>query len=184
MPNNEDLPFDDGRLSELLNKDPIELAGMLGEILVARKLRVTTAESCTGGNIAKSLCAAQNTPEFYGCGFVSFTDEAKHRLLHVRNETLETWTAVSQQTAMEMATGACEVSKEPVSIAVTGYAGPDGGEDGTPAGTVWFGWVLPEGRVLTIRRQFEGDPQAVLEQAVKFALGQLIVQLDNTSSAE
>ncbi|MGP3593696.1 2-oxo-tetronate isomerase [Vagococcus sp. WN89Y] len=156
----------------------IALANKLGDILVSQKLRVAVAESCTGGQIATSLCAAKDTPEFFGCGFVTFTDEAKSQLLGVKPQTLARWTAVSEQTAIEMAEGARNVSRESVSLAVTGYAGPDGGEDGTPAGTVWFAWCLPGQPPLAVKRLFEGDSKAVLEQAVKYALAQLIALLE------
>lgn len=165
-------------LNALLALSSIDLANKLGDVLVSKKLRVTVAESCTGGQLATALCAASDTPEFFGCGFVTFTNEAKSTLLGVKPETLARWTAVSEQTATEMADGARNASREPVSISVTGYAGPDGGEDGTPAGTVWFGWGLPGKPPLTIKRLFEGDSKAVLDQAVKFALAQLIIFLD------
>lgn len=168
----------DSRLDALLALSSVDLASKLGDLLVSKKLRVTTAESCTGGQIATSLCASSDTPEFFGCGFITFTDEAKSTLLGVKPETLARWTAVSEQTATEMAEGARNVSHEPVSLSVTGYAGPDGGEDGTPAGTVWFGWGLPGKAPLTIKRQFEGDSKAVLDQAVKFALAKLFVLLE------
>ncbi|WP_200553033.1 2-oxo-tetronate isomerase [Kosakonia sp. LAM2021] len=154
------------------------LAAQLGELLTQKQLRVTTAESCTGGQIATALCAAGDTPAFFGCGFVSFTDEAKSTLLHVKRETLARWTAVSEQTASEMVQGACAVSHEPVGIAVTGYAGPDGGEDGTPAGTVWFAWALPGQAPITALRHFAGDCESVIEQSVKYALATLITLLN------
>lgn len=170
--------IDTEALKALLELSSIDLANRLGDVLVEKKLRVTVAESCTGGQIATSLCAASSTPEFFGCGFVTFTDEAKMTLLGVDPDTLARCTAVSQQTATEMAEGARNVSHEPVSIAVTGYAGPDGGDDGTPAGTVWFGWGLPGQHPLTVQRLFKGDSKEVLDQAVKFALAQLILLLD------
>ncbi len=153
------------------------LASQLGELLTQKKLRVTTAESCTGGQIATALCATGDTPEFFGSGFVTFTDDAKSTLLQVSRETLARWTAVSEQTASEMVQGACAVSHEPVGISVTGYAGPDGGEDGTPAGTVWFAWALPNQPPVTALRHFSGDCASVVEQAVKYALATLITLL-------
>lgn len=175
---NNDL-FDTKALDALLTKSSIDLANQLGDVLVSKKLRVTVAESCTGGQLATALCAAKDTPEFFGCGFVTFTDEAKSTLLGVKPETLARWTAVSKQTAEEMAEGARNNSHEPVSISVTGYAGPDGGEDGTPAGTVWFGWGLPGRPALSAKRLFTGDSKEVLDQAVKYALAQLIALLNH-----
>lgn len=167
------------RVAPLLKLAISDLADRLGTLLCDKKLRVTTAESCTGGQIATALCACESTPEFYGSGFITFTDEAKQTLLQVKKETLARWTAVSQQTAFEMAQGACDASHEPVSIAVTGYTGPDGGEDGTPAGTVWFGWGLPDSEPVTVKCLFEGDTKEVIEQAVKYALAGVITLLSD-----
>ena len=172
-------PFNTDNVTPLLAKPVSELADTLGTLLCDKGLRVATAESCTGGQIATALCACESTPEFYGSGFITFTDEAKSTLLHVKPETLARWTAVSGQTASEMAQGACDVSQQPVSIAVTGYAGPDGGEDGTPAGTVWFGWGLPQRAPVIAKCHFDGETKSVLEQAVKYALAALIVLLND-----
>ncbi|WLI78715.1 2-oxo-tetronate isomerase [Kosakonia sp. H02] len=168
-----------GKVNALLAQPVSALADSLGTLLCEKGLRVATAESCTGGQIATALCACESTPDFYGCGFITFTDEAKSTLLHVKAQTLARWTAVSEQTATEMAQGACDVSHEPVSIAVTGYTGPDGGEDGTPAGTVWFGWGLPGRAPVTSKCHFDGDTKSVIEQAVKYALAALIVLLND-----
>ncbi|WP_312738263.1 nicotinamide-nucleotide amidohydrolase family protein, partial [Atlantibacter hermannii] len=80
------------------NDELINQANELGKLLRARTLRLTTAESCTGGQLAVALCAAENTPDFYSCGFITFNDDAKRKLINVRPETLARYTAVSQQT--------------------------------------------------------------------------------------
>ena len=154
------------------NDELINQANELGKLLRARTLRLTTAESCTGGQLAVALCAAENTPDFYSCGFITFNDDAKRKLINVRPETLARYTAVSQQTVEEMVAGALAESGEDIGVAISGYAGPDGGPDGTPAGTVWFAW----GEADTIKsavKRFEGDSVTVLQQAVVYAITML-----------
>lgn len=152
-------------------------AEQLGERLLSSEWRLATAESCTAGLISMTLAKVENSGNFYTSGFVTYSDNAKTQLLGVRPETLEAHTAVSEQTAREMAIGARERSGEPVSLSITGYAGPDGGEDGTPAGTIWFGWTLPDGSVVAEMRRFEGEPKSVMEQGAQFALERLAVLL-------
>ncbi|WP_312952254.1 2-oxo-tetronate isomerase [Superficieibacter sp.] len=155
-----------------------QIADRLGNLLSQKKLRLTTAESCTGGQIATTLCAAEDTPEFYGCGFVTFTDEAKIKLLHVRPQTLAEHTAVSQQTVEEMALGARKISGEELAVSVSGYAGPEDGPDGTPAGFIWFAWSVLDQPVFSESHQFSGECEEVIHEAVKFALARLLVQLE------
>ncbi|WES67237.1 2-oxo-tetronate isomerase [Superficieibacter sp. HKU1] len=172
--------------TEQHNHSPLsveQIADRLGSLLTQKNLRLTTAESCTGGQIATTLCAAKDTPDFYGCGFVTFTDEAKSRLLHVHPRTLAEYTAVSRQTVEEMARGAREVSGEPLSVAVSGYAGPDDGPDGTPAGVVWFAWSVLEQPVISESRQFSGEPEDVIKQAVQFALARVLHFLEEETEA-
>ncbi|MCZ4060246.1 CinA family protein [Pantoea sp. LMR881] len=160
-------------MAEKLN----QAAENLGKLLLSSGLKLATAESCTAGLISMTLAAVENSGNFYTSGFVTYSDNAKIRLLGVDAGTIEHHTAVSEKTAREMAKGACDRSAEPVSIAITGYAGPDGGEDGTPAGTIWFGWQLPNGIVEAECRHFEGEPKEVMEQGALYALTGLISRL-------
>lgn len=154
-----------------------QTAEQLGNILLSSGLHLTTAESCTAGLISMTLAAVESSGDFYTSGFVTYSENAKIRLLGVHPDTLKQHTAVSEQTAREMVQGACARSGEPVGLSITGYAGPDGGEDGTPAGTIWFGWVLPDGRDEAEWHQFSGDPKSVMEQGTQFALEGLIKRL-------
>ncbi|EHP0443290.1 2-oxo-tetronate isomerase [Escherichia coli] len=173
------------KIVQLVDTDTIEnLTSALSQRLIADQLRLTTAESCTGGKLASAesctggklasaLCAAEDTPKFYGAGFVTFTDQAKMKILSVSQQSLERYSAVSEKVAAEMATGAIERADADVSIAITGYGGPEGGEDGTPAGTVWFAWHI-KGQNYTAVMHFAGDCETVLALAVRFALAQLL----------
>ncbi|EDU6367196.1 TPA: 2-oxo-tetronate isomerase [Salmonella enterica subsp. houtenae] len=152
------------------------LTQKLGELLVNQKRHLTTAESCTGGKLASALCAAEDTPSFYGVGYVTFTDETKAKILRVQRNTLAEHTAVSEAVVTEMAQGAKDQAEVDISMAISGYGGPEGGEDGTPAGTVWFAWNI-NNTTFTTRQQFTGDCQEVLDKCVQFALAELLLLL-------
>lgn len=154
-----------------------QTAEQLGKILLASGWHLTTAESCTAGLISMTLAAVESSGDFYTSGFVTYSENAKIRLLGVHPDTLKQHTAVSEQTAREMVQGACARSGEPVGLSITGYAGPDGGDDGTPAGTIWFGWMLPDGTDEAECHQFSGDPKSVMEQGTEFALQGLTKRL-------
>lgn len=153
-----------------------ELTKKVASKLTDLGLRLTTAESCTGGKLSVSLCAEENTAEFYDVGLVVFSDGAKERILGVRPETLERYTAVSEQTVTEMAARILEIAQADVSIAISGYAGPEGGDDGTAAGTVCFAWNL-RGHTETRTVLFSGDCQDVVEKAVQYSLSELVTRL-------
>ncbi|WP_343647269.1 2-oxo-tetronate isomerase [Enterobacter sp.] len=163
-----------------LHHDKNETLGELTKKVAAKLtdlgLRLTTAESCTGGNLAVALCAEENTAEFYDVGMVVFSDAAKERILGVRPETLARFTAVSEQTVTEMAANARDIAQADIGIAISGYAGPDGGDDGTAAGTVCFAWNL-SGQTKTTTVLFTGECQDVVEKAVRYALSELIPML-------
>lgn len=153
-----------------------ELTKKVASKLTDLGLRLTTAESCTGGKLSVALCAEENTAEFYDVGLVVFSDGAKERILGVRPETLERYTAVSEQTVTEMVARILEIAQADVSIAISGYAGPEGGDDGTAAGTVCFAWNL-RGHTETRTVLFSGDCQDVVEKAVQYSLSELVTRL-------
>ncbi|MEO3989880.1 2-oxo-tetronate isomerase [Pseudocitrobacter cyperus] len=161
-----------------------ELTKQAAKVLCERGWRLTTAESCTGGNLATALCAEENTAAFYDTGVITFSDRAKQKMLRVKPSTLEKYSAVSEPCVREMSAGALANAGADISIAISGYAGPDGGEDGTPAGTVWFAWNF-RGMTETERVLFSGDCQDVVEKAVRYALAVLVNRLllwrDNAS---
>lgn len=98
---------------------------------------VGTAESCTGGRIAEGLASVPGASRYFKGGIVCYTDEVKHNLLGVNNETLAEKTAVSEEVVIEMVKGACKVLSTDYALATTGYAGPTASDDGTPVGTIW-----------------------------------------------
>ena len=149
------------------------LAEALVEELVMAGKSIATAESCTGGWIAKSITDIAGSSECFGYGWVSYSNAAKESLLGVRAETLSEHGAVSEATVTEMAEGALSVSGADLAIAVSGIAGPDGGTPEKPVGTVWFAWSSRSGdRIDTIveRKSLRGDRDGVRAQSVVIAL--------------
>jgi nicotinamide-nucleotide amidase len=158
-----------------------DLIDRIARALLAADLRLVTAESCTGGLIAARLTEAPGSSLWFEGAFVTYRLSAKTRMIGVPERTLETFGAVSEPTARAMAEGALAASDGRISVAVTGVAGPDGGDPVTPVGTVWFGWGLkdPEPRcVQTARFELEGDRAAVRERAVTIALEGLLRLLE------
>jgi PncC family amidohydrolase len=139
------------------------------ERLVARGLRLATAESCTGGLLTARLTDPPGASRFLAGGAVSYADEAKVRLLGVRPETLAAYGAVSEQVAREMAEGASAALGAEVGVAITGVAGPGGGTAEKPVGTVWIAATL-EGATRAERHHFGGDRAMVRERSVQAAL--------------
>ncbi len=115
-----------------------ELVLRVAQWALDAKLRIVTAESCTGGWIAKSFTDLAGSSRWFECGYVTYSNEAKMRDLGVAARTLSEHGAVSEPTVREMAMGALRVSGADVSVAVSGIAGPDGGSAEKPVGTVWF----------------------------------------------
>lgn len=142
----------------------------VAECLLARGMSVVTAESCTGGWIAKVLTDVPGSSTWFESGVVAYSYEAKEALLGVQPQTLERTGAVSQETAMEMVSGALARYGASVAVAVTGVAGPSGGTPDKPVGTVWIGWKRRGGYARAELFHFEGDREAVRRQTVGAAL--------------
>ena len=150
------------------------LAAELGRRLEARRLMLATAESCTGGWIAKVVTDISGSSAWFDRGFVTYSDAAKRDMLGVSDTSLARHGAVSAQVVEEMARGAVENSRAAVSVAVSGIAGPDGGSDEKPVGTVFFAWLLAGGTPVTQRLQFAGERDEVRHQTVRVALERLL----------
>src|ERR1700733_3957516 len=125
--------------------DLARLAARVGRHLLNRRLGVATAESCTGGWIAKALTDIAGSSDWFAEGFVTYSNESKVRRLGVPRAVLQRHGAVSEATVRAMAAGALRRSKAQVAVAVTGIAGPGGAVPGKPVGTVWLGWATRRG---------------------------------------
>jgi nicotinamide-nucleotide amidase len=147
-----------------------ELAGRVGGLLLERKRMLATAESCTGGWVAKCLTDIAGSSAWFERGFVTYSNRAKQDMLDVAAATLEGHGAVSEATVREMARGALAHSAANLAVAVSGIAGPDGGSPDKPVGTVCFAWLVAGGEPRVETRRFDGDRDAVRRKSVMRAL--------------
>lgn len=154
------------------------LSGRLGECLLARRLLVVTAESCTGGWVAETITATAGCSRWFERGFVTYSNAAKMELLGVSAATLERHGAVSEATVREMAEGALGRSGGQVAVAISGIAGPGGGSLDKPVGTVCLAWAGDGAVTVSRRAQFLGNREAVRRQAVVAALAGVLDFLD------
>lgn len=145
-----------------------ETAQKLLDALKCRGLHISMAESCTGGMLASALIDLSGASDVFEEGYVTYSNRVKQKLLGVRQDTLDRYTVVSSQTAAEMAEGVHARTEADLTVSVTGYAGPEDGEDGTPAGTVYIGtWY--GGEVQTRYFRFDGDRNSCRRQAAQAA---------------
>ena len=142
----------------------------LAELLAAKGLKLSTAESCTGGWLAKLLTDRPGSSAWFEFGFVTYGNNAKHQLLGVGADVIRDHGAVSQQVAEQMAVGARRASGADLAVAITGIAGPTGGTPAKPVGTVWLAWAGPDGQLGAEKRELPGDRAAIRSQAVAEAL--------------
>lgn len=149
--------------------------------LAAASKAVSTAESCTGGWIAKSITDVAGSSAVFAYGVVSYSNGAKESILGAKNETLEEHGAVSEPVVEEMAEGVLRLSGADIAVAVSGVAGPDGGTEDKPVGTVWFAWAVRDGADAltdTSCEQFSGDRDLVRELTVAYALQGVLERIE------
>lgn len=155
------------------HKAIMKLAQALVDELAAGRRVIATAESCTGGWIAKSLTDIPGSSDVFHYGIVSYSNGAKESLLGVQLATLEEHGAVSEAVVVEMAQGALQLSGANIAVAVSGVAGPGGGSEEKPVGMVWFAWAVRDGSKIassTSCMNFDGDRELVRELTVAHAL--------------
>ena len=152
----------------------------LADELIQRQWRMATAESCTGGGMAVACTDLAGSSAWFECAFVTYTNEAKQRMLGVPLMVLDHYGAVSAETVEAMVAGAAERSGAQVAVAASGIAGPGGGTDETPVGTVWLAWGSRDEQQ-SCCFQFGGDRSAVRQQAVQQGLDGLLAWLRRES---
>ncbi len=142
----------------------------LKDALLKKKMRLVTAESCTGGLIATAITDLPGASQIFERGFITYSDASKIELLTVPTFYIEDYGAVSMEVVIAMAEGALLLSKADVSLAITGYAGPDGGTEEKPVGTVYIGCAMKNFKTIYERFSFSGNRHAIREQAAEAAL--------------
>ena len=157
--------------------EPLEtLETLTGRLLRQKGLTLATAESCTGGLVGHLLTNVPGSSDYYLGGIISYANQAKMGLLGVRQETLERYGAVSQETVLEMAYGARQALSAGLGLSISGIAGPGGGTPEKPVGLVWVGLSAP-GLGEAQRFLFSGDRVSIKEQSAREALRILLAYL-------
>ena len=149
---------------------------MLRDALLTREWTISTAESCTGGLCAAALVDLPGSSTWYSGGVVAYSNDVKHKLLHVPEDDLRQHGAVSEPVALAMAEGVRSHCESSVSCSTTGIAGPGGGTAEKPVGLVWIGIATPKG-ALARRYHFSGDRLSVRRQTVDACFEFLLEQL-------
>ena len=153
-----------------------DLASQIGDRLISRNERLVTAESCTGGWVSMLITSVAGSSRWFDRGFITYSNEAKQEMLSVDKQVIEIHGAVSEETARHMVQGAIDHSHARAGLAVTGIAGPGGGSDEKPVGTVCFGWLV-DGECETETCFFAGDRADVRRQSVRHVLTGMLNRL-------
>lgn len=162
MQNEHPLEITDNQLAQLL--------GTLASKLIQQQQKLACAESCTGGWVAKSITDFDGSSQWFECSIVSYSNQAKQDFLGVKTGTLEHHGAVSQPVVKEMVLGLLDRCQADLGVSISGIAGPGGGSEDKPVGTVWIAWARPGTLIEAMRFQFIGDRNAVRLQSVYAAL--------------
>lgn len=155
-----------------LEDKPLE--AILGELLKQKNSTIATAESCTGGRLAAALNAQSGSSEYYMGSVVAYANEVKEQVLGVEHDTLINYGAVSKQTVREMAEGVRHLMHTDYAIATSGIAGPTGGTEDKPVGTVWIAWATPQG---TVAERYQFGVARLREQITQRAVTTALVRM-------
>lgn len=155
------------------NASTSELVKELAQTLLTRGKTIATAESCTGGNIAHNITLLAGSSQYFLGGIVSYANEVKMNVLGVSKEDLDKYGAVSKAVVESMATGACRTIGSDYSVATSGIAGPGGGSEEKPVGTVWMA-VSDGNKVVSKKWNFDGSREEIIEKATKTAIFMLL----------
>ncbi|KAF3977210.1 MAG: CinA family protein [Methylococcales symbiont of Iophon sp. n. MRB-2018] len=153
-----------------MDKELVKLARQLGESLKHKGLKLVTAESCTGGGLAQAITDIAGSSAWFDRGFITYSNQSKIEMLQVKQVSLEKYGAVSKQVALEMIDGALENSDADIAVAVTGIAGPTGGSEQKPVGTVYIAFKIKNKKKQCVRRFLLGDRGNIRKQVIKDAM--------------
>ena len=154
-----------------MNQEKLEtISSELGELLKLKDYSFTCAESCTGGWVGHALTSIPGSSEWFGSSFVTYSYEAKTQILGVSSEDLDNFGAVSEEIVEQMVCGALHKSGANVGVAISGIAGPAGGTDTKPVGTVCFAWKMDGQDVITSTEYFAGERNEIRYSSVERAL--------------
>ena len=153
-----------------MEKETTELARQLGQVLKEKKMKIVTAESCTGGGIAQAITEISGSSAWFDRGFVTYSNISKVQMIQINQKTLDRYGAVSKEVAIEMVKGALINSDADLAVSVTGIAGPTGGTDEKPIGTVFIAVKKIEKKENCLSHVFLGNRMQIRQHAVQYAL--------------
>jgi nicotinamide-nucleotide amidase len=158
----------------------LKLADKVGQLLKQKNLILATAESCTGGQVAEVITSIPGSSAWFDRGFVTYSNQAKQEMLGINQNIIAKYGAVSDETARAMAEGALQYSQAKIALAITGIAGPDGGTNDKPVGTVWIAWAIA-GKLLQAELfHLVGDRLEIRRQATQMALERVVDLINST----
>ncbi|WP_109399024.1 nicotinamide-nucleotide amidase [Proteus sp. TJ1640] len=167
----------------MINYDEMtRLSIEMGKVLLEKKRTITTAESCTGGWIAKVITDIAGSSEYYQRGFVTYSNEAKHEMIGVDEQTLIKYGAVSEEVVLQMAKGALSAANADFAVSVSGIAGPGGGSEEKPVGLVWFGFAMKTSTGIQATAThciFSGSRDQIRAESVIFSLKSILKEIIN-----
>lgn len=150
----------------------------LVKILCDKNLKIATAESCTGGLLAKKITDVSGSSRIFDMGIVSYANRIKNEFLEVPNEVLDTVGAVSEETARQMAIGVTKLAKSDIGVGITGIAGPTGGTPEKPVGLVYFGlYFKAEDKLIVKKLLLNGNRDEVREQTTEIVIKEVLDNL-------
>ena len=159
-----------------VNREEAFLEEQIVALMREKNLTLAAAESCTGGMLSSRMIDVAGVSDVYKAGFVTYANEAKQKLIGVKEETLMKYGAVSEQTAREMVAGALRAAEADMAVAITGIAGPGGGTKEKPVGLVYIACGSPD-EIVVDKCQFNGSRKEIRQASVEHALGMLYKEI-------
>ena len=147
----------------------------LSELLIAKGLTISVAESCTGGSLSHTITSIPGASSYFDCGYITYSNQSKVDMLGVDIQAIKTYGAVSEEVVLEMVIGVATKSHSDVAVSITGVAGPTGGTPEKPVGMVCFGFFY-DGKTSTTTQLFSGDRASIVSQSVSYAMRQLFLR--------
>ncbi len=153
----------------------------LAELLLANKLTISIAESCTAGALSAKLTSISGSSKYFDRAYITYSNKAKQQMLNVSQNTLDKYGAVSKQVVLEMLNGIINNSKPQIAVAITGIAGPKGGSKNKPVGTVYLAFLVDD-KKYTVKKLFYGSRKIIIKQSVDCAVNNLLKNLSKLRS--
>ncbi len=171
-------------MESALNIEIEQRVAQVAQVLLQRRLMLVTAESCTGGGVAQALTELAGSSAWFERGFVTYSNRSKQEMLGVDAALIEHHGAVSLEVVEAMALGALAHSAAQISLAISGVAGPTGGTQQKPVGTVCFSWAIDKINLRSELIVFKGNRRLIREQAIVHSLQGLLLTLERSFVAE